>query len=151
GLFFVRYQPQRSLVACIRMSPVVELAHRRLCDYLWAGGEVRVTPAHSLCELLKVDRKQLPGVLRDLRRAGWKPRAGRLSHPYATSVFVEATEAHRAAVRRGNLRWGKGIEPSDEEHMQASQEGHLKPAPEDHVKPASEGHKPVRVKSTVKK
>jgi hypothetical protein len=117
-LFFVRYQPQRMLVLSMEVSAEVELAHRRLCDYLWARGAVPACSGQGLAELLRTERRRLPGILRGLRRIGWRITRGRLSHPHPVAVLRDAVRAHQSASERGqrgnDARWGKpGVaEPS---------------------------------------
>ncbi len=100
-LIWMRYAPTAMLVQCMDMAPEVELAHRRLCDWVWAHGEAPTDQPPLLQGITRVAGPEWARVSRLLRSKGWKRVEGRLTHPWAEQVLREAIEAHASAVSRG--------------------------------------------------
>ena len=121
-LFFVRYEPCRMLVAAMAMSPAVELAHRRLCDYYWSTGQFPLLGANGLRELFRCRSRAIEPVLKGLQKAGWTLVRGKLTHPMPAAVLANAETAHRQAIERGRLsglvRWRKRLEQAARDDLQ---------------------------------
>jgi len=106
---WVRYDARSAMLLLIGLSRDAELAHRRLCDYVWGGAEWPA-PDHSRAgEVGKVPRKLWPSVLRELQSVGWRTHRGHLQHPGVAAVrdhAVAACAGRRAISHAGHqARW----------------------------------------------
>jgi hypothetical protein len=106
---WVRYYPRSAMLQLLGLSRDAELAHRRLCDYVWGGAEWPAPDHARAGEVGKVPRKLWPRVLRELHSVGWRTHRGRLQHPgvaAARDQAVAACEGRQAISRAGNhARW----------------------------------------------
>ncbi len=100
-VMWVRYAPSVMLVDCLGMTADVELAHRRLCDWVWAHGECPLDRSALLQGITRVPAAEWVRVSKVLRTKGWRRVAGRLTHDWAVAVLREAEAAHASAVARG--------------------------------------------------
>ncbi len=100
-LFFVRYEPKLMMVDCLDLSVGAELAHRRLCDYLWIQGVAPTVNERVLQQIARVVPADWPRVFEELQQKGWHPADGRLRHHGALRTLQEAQAAHASAVERG--------------------------------------------------
>jgi hypothetical protein len=106
---WIRYEAQSWLVLALRLEPLAELAHRRLADLCWSGAGGDLDAGPKTAELCKVPRSRWPGVLRQLRQAGWRVGNGPLSHPAVVRALAEARQfqrdRHRATASATAARW----------------------------------------------
>jgi hypothetical protein len=113
---WVRYNPRSAMLLVLAISRDAELAHRRLCDYVWAGAEWPAPDYRQAGEVGKVPRKLWPSVLRELHSVGWRTHAGRLCNPAIGAIredAVAACEARRASSLAANqARWHPAASPS---------------------------------------
>ncbi len=100
-LFYVRYVPWVMLVDTMEMTPDVELAHRRLCDWVWVHGECPTDNAVLLQGITKAPAAEWARVSEMLSAKGWCAQEGRLTHDGVMRTLIEAKEAHASAVSRG--------------------------------------------------
>ena len=92
---WVRYEAQRAMVEAVHLGPWAELAHRRLADLVWsAQGRIPGGSAH-LADYCRCPKARWPGVAQELRQAGWRLTAHRVSHPWADAVLDEAAQYTR--------------------------------------------------------
>ena len=106
---WVRYNPRSAMLLLMGLSPEAELAHRRLCDYIWGGGP---WPSLDYCkagELGRVPRKRWRSVLCELESMGWRTRNRRLFNPTVAALREDAVAAYacrQAKSKAGNMaRW----------------------------------------------
>jgi hypothetical protein len=113
-LYWVRYEPGRVLVAVMALSPGAELAHRRLCDLVWANGHWPAADAAAAPAQTRTPRRAWPNVLAELADVGWQVEEERLVNPSVAAVLDQARELHRtrsAAGRAGaQVRWSRPAE-----------------------------------------
>lgn len=69
--FFIKYEASRMLV---------ELAHRRLCDYIWALDKTPLDDPDTICGIAKIKPQDYARVRGGLERKGWKSVTGVLHH-----------------------------------------------------------------------
>lgn len=118
NLAWVRYAPRDMLVAVSGISVAAELAHRRLADMVWAGGEWPVNEPENLARLVRQRPPALPAVLRELFAIGWKLDGEYLHHDAVAEVRREAARmlaAKRLFGKAGAARrWGhKSVPEAD--------------------------------------
>jgi hypothetical protein len=97
---WIRYEAQSWLVLALRLSPLAELAHRRLADLCWSGATRNLDSGPETAELCKVPRGEWRTVLHELRRAGWRAANGTLRHPAVGRALAEARQYQRDCQRR---------------------------------------------------
>ncbi len=100
-LYFIKYQPKLMLVDCIGLSILAELAHRRLCDWVWSQNCFPRAEPLLLAEVTRVEPAQWPATFKALQAKGWSLKRGTLYHAGVSRVLLEAQQAHAAAVSRG--------------------------------------------------
>ncbi len=120
SIFWVRYVPSQMLVETADMTPAAELAHRRLCDWVWARGLCPQTDPQALQEITRVDAAEWPRVFKALQAKGWRSTRGAWRHAGVLRPLQEAQCAHAVAVGRGRKgarrRWHPSasiVEPSN--------------------------------------
>ena len=96
NLTWVRYDPSRVVVAVMALSREAELAHRRLCDLVWATGQWPSAAASAALDQARSTPEQWPRVLTELATLGWRERRGLLVNPAVGAVLTEARQVHRA-------------------------------------------------------
>ncbi len=101
ALFYVKYQPRLMLVDCLGMPPAAELAHRRLCDWIWSQDHLPPLAVDPLCAITRVAPADWPGVFKTLQEKGWRARRGFLAHPGVLRLLQEGKAAHATAVSNG--------------------------------------------------
>jgi hypothetical protein len=114
-LVWVRYNPRSALLSPLGLSPAAELAHRRLCDYIWSGATSPAPDFSKAGGLLRVPRESWESVMEELQSVGWRTRNGQLFNPAVASVLREARvalAAHKALSKAGNAaRWSSRTPP----------------------------------------
>lgn len=114
---WVKYDPCRIMVETAAVSPLAELAHRRLADTVWASGRWPKFDVPPLLPLIRVTSLQWPGVLIALRHIGWHLHRKTLHHHGVQEVLRAATTAQAAASESGrkaaNTRWNAPPPPTD--------------------------------------
>jgi len=103
------------------VSPAAELAHRRLCDLVWAGGEWPANDVGSLAQLGRLPAAEAAGAAKELAKLGWR-RSGRLLwHPAVAGVRREAVRWLRTRRRSCRVaarsRWQDTREKGDASAM----------------------------------
>jgi uncharacterized protein YdaU (DUF1376 family) len=110
-IVYVRYYPNSMLSCGGQLSPLAELAHRRMCDALWARNESLPNEEAWLARVARVTPRAWQGVKRELVTHGWCVRRNRWTHPEAMAVLRSAQELHASAsahAKRAALgRWEK--------------------------------------------
>ena len=109
-LYFIDYEPKVMLVDTVGMRPDTELAHRRLCDVIWATDEAPLDDDETLpdiCRARLVDWVRIKG---ELRLKGWASESGRFVHRGTIKTRDRCKEKHArksAAGKAGSHgRWG---------------------------------------------
>lgn len=106
---WVRYYPQEWLTRLASVSPSAELAHRRLADLVWAGGEWPPSDPAMIGRLARCDPSAIAATVQDLGFLGWFSRGGRLQNAAVAGVrkdAVKALNARRTGGRNGaRNRW----------------------------------------------
>lgn len=108
-LVWVRYSARDWLAALSGVSPLAELAHRRLMDLVWAGGEWPVSEPQALARLARLKPPAFQKLLPELHSLGWHEQGGRWQNAAVGAVHREAAgslAAKRQASRIANqVRW----------------------------------------------
>jgi len=97
-LHFVKYEAKRMLVDTLDMPPDVQLAHRRLCDFIWAMGEPPRLEPTILATLCCCPVAEVPRIIAGLKLKGWHEKEGWLLHRGVIATLNESRE-HDAAQR----------------------------------------------------
>jgi hypothetical protein len=95
-LFLIEYKPELMLSDSIDMDAATELAHRRLCDFIW---RLDCAPRHDVAWLehfTKCPVGQWPAVEVRLFQKGWTSRGGFLVHQGAIESHNEAKAKYAA-------------------------------------------------------
>jgi len=112
-VFYVNYQPRLMIVRTATMTRLAELAHRRLCDWIWAEGHAPVNDARALASITRCEPNAWKDLRAELGRNGWVGVRHRFTHPEAMDTLRLARLAARLAASTGRLgasrRWGKPI------------------------------------------
>jgi len=123
-LYFIDYQPKVMLVDTLGMRPDCELAHRRLCDYIWAMGEAPPDDAATLREIARVPPENWVRVRGELMLKGWHVKEGRFTHKGTVNTGERCRQVHAnrvASSRAANaVRWNKNGVSSDSERTPQS-------------------------------
>jgi hypothetical protein len=116
-LVWVRYHPRKALLAVVGLSALAELAHRRLCDYIWDGARWPAPDFAKAGELARVPRESWDAVLAELLTVGWRIHKDLLFNPAVASVLKEARAFQRASQARTKaaraVRWPDNMAPHD--------------------------------------
>jgi uncharacterized protein YdaU (DUF1376 family) len=109
-LFYIPYEAKVMLADTVGMRPHCELAHRRLCDTIWATGVPPVDDANTLAEISRVTHQQWPSVRRELMTKGWLSKGGRFLHVGTLKTVSRSQEKHAQKVQSAKIaaaaRWG---------------------------------------------
>jgi len=110
-LFYVGYDAGQMLLTTATMSRAVELAHRRLCDYVYSHGHAPPNDAAFLASACKSTRPAWPKLLASLVNHGWRAQRKAFSHPDPLRTVRRARAAYDLAHHNGVLgakaRWKK--------------------------------------------
>jgi uncharacterized protein YdaU (DUF1376 family) len=110
-LFFIDYEAKVMLADTVGMRGHCELAHRRLCDIIWATGEPPMDDPDILAEIARVTHQQWPSVRRELMTKGWVSQGGRFLHKGCLKTLERCRKIHEAKSRHGLCgamgRWGR--------------------------------------------
>lgn len=98
---FVRYYPGTVFSDTIYLTPMAELAHRRLCDFIWSKNHSPKNDDCTLAAISKLNRIVWKSVKRELVSYGWKTRQGCFTHPTPLAILRAAKELHSSATARG--------------------------------------------------
>ncbi len=114
-VFYVNYHPRPMIVRTAPMTHLAELAHRRLCDWIWAEGRAPVNDARTLASITRCLPEAWKEMRAELARNGWVGARHVFFHPEALAVLQQAKTAYAIARRTGTdgarQRWGKGPKP----------------------------------------
>jgi uncharacterized protein YdaU (DUF1376 family) len=109
-LFFIDYEAKVMLADTVGMREHTELAHRRLCDIIWATGVPPVDDANTLAEISRVPHHEWPSVRRELMTKGWLAEGGRFTHKGCLKTLERCRKIHAEKSlhgKRGAIgRWG---------------------------------------------
>src|SRR5512143_1626588 len=100
-LFYIKYEPRLMLLDCLDLPPLVELAHRRLCDWVWVQGRCPPLAPQILRDITRMAPADWPCVLEGLQRKGWNERNGHLEHGAVLRTLHEAKATDASAAGRG--------------------------------------------------
>jgi len=108
-LKFIAYDAKIMLVDTLMMDPATELAHRRLCDHIWATDTCPDVPTCDLREFCKCPHDQWMRVHENLLKKGWFEKDGKFHHGGAERSLAEAHRKHKEATERATTaattRW----------------------------------------------
>jgi hypothetical protein len=104
-LFFVRYQAKLMLLDSMDMPREVELAHRRLADFIWTmDGPPRDVDVTLIVEICRTTISEWPRIKEGLELKGWHSDGnGCFTHDKIMATLLEAKEIHKAAHDRTKL------------------------------------------------
>jgi hypothetical protein len=108
-LSWVKYEPRRMMMCCLGLSPLAELAHRRLCDYYWSTRRWAPSDLAALAEIIRCAPGNAQALLKELVSGGWQEQAGSFVNPEVRDIMDEAAAFHARATakaRKGaKVRW----------------------------------------------
>jgi uncharacterized protein YdaU (DUF1376 family) len=114
-LFFIDYEAKVMLSDAVGLRPDSELAHRRLCDFIWATGKAPQNSPETLQEIGRVKPADWPKVKAELETKGWYPEKGLYTHKGCIKTLDRCKEKHArkvaASAAANAARWPK-ITPS---------------------------------------
>lgn len=120
-LWYVEYEAKIMLVDTVGMRPDTELAHRRLCDVIWATGEAPMDDDDVLPDICRVKAVDWVRVKGELKAKGWISEGGRFLHRGASGLVTAGAEkiARRSAAGRAGAaaRHGKANADAEPEQM----------------------------------
>lgn len=101
-LFFVRYQAKLMLLDSLNMPKDVELAHRRLADFIWTMDELpRYDDVTLLVELTRCELKDWARILGGLEQKGWHADGkGYFVHDKILSTLLESKDLYDKKVNQ---------------------------------------------------
>src|ERR1035437_582276 len=115
-LFFVDYEAKVMFSDTVGLRPDSELAHRRLCDFIWATGTAPPHSPETLQEIGRVKPADWLKVKAELETKGWYAEQGLYTHKGCIKTLDRCKEKHArkvaASAAANAARWGK-ITPSD--------------------------------------
>jgi len=98
---YVKYRSKLMLVDSMDMPVDVELAHRRLCDFIWAmDGPPSVDNLEVLQSLCRVSPANWSRVFGGLQAKGWHVEDGHLTHAGAMKTLTEAKQNWDAKLKQ---------------------------------------------------
>ena len=113
---WVRYNPRSAILLLLGVSPEAELAHRRLCDYVWGGAPWPAPDFAKTGELGRVPREAWERVLAELTSVGWRTRNGLLFHPDVDAIRAQAIAVYKSFQARSKAanaaRWADSTAPN---------------------------------------
>jgi hypothetical protein len=105
----VRYNPKYAMLITTGLSRHAQLAHRRLCDYIWSGGPRPRATQSEAGQIAQAPRSAWPQVLEELLRIGWRVEDDHLTNATVQAGWtdaVSALETQRARSQAGHTaRW----------------------------------------------
>lgn len=108
-LKFIAYDAKIMLVDTLMMDPATELAHRRLCDHIWATDTCPDIATSEIREFCKCPPEQWMRVHENLLKKGWFEKDGKLHHGGTERTLEEAHRKHKEATERATTaattRW----------------------------------------------
>ncbi|MCX6923915.1 MAG: hypothetical protein NT154_12015 [Verrucomicrobia bacterium] len=109
--FWVRYEPKGNLAELLDITAGAELAHRRLCDTVWATHRWPKVGDKSTIQVARCTAKRWPNVLQELRKLGWHNHRQRLLNHAVAATLNEAKQYQQLnatrASRAANARWSE--------------------------------------------
>ena len=110
-IFFIDYEAKLMLTDTLGMRPDCELAHRRLCDVLWAHGRAPVNDDIALRDISRVGTQDWDRVKGELMQKGWHVDNGLFTHKGCVNTMERCRSKHAktvAAAKAGAVaRWGE--------------------------------------------
>lgn len=112
-LYYIEYEAKVMLADTVGMRPHCELAHRRLCDVIWATGICPGDCPATLINIGRVTPRQWPAVRRELMAKGWSSSHGRFVHGGTLKTMLRGQEKHAQKIQAGKkaaaVRWGNAV------------------------------------------
>jgi hypothetical protein len=99
-LQYINYKASRMLLDTLAMPRLAELAHRRLCDYIWAVGELPPDDNDFLRQHTKIDVSEWGKVRVELMDKGWFVCGKHLKHNGVVSTYNAAQDSYVANYNR---------------------------------------------------
>src|SRR5512144_1801005 len=112
------------LVDTLDLTPEEELAHIRLCDWVWSQDRWPAAAHKVTMQVARVAAASWPRVLRSLRLKGWQVNRGLLYHGGVHRTLREAKDAHASAVARGRKGGQSRTPPSPAQAQLQHQQPH---------------------------
>lgn len=112
-LFYIEYEAKRMLVDTMDMSPRVELAHRRLCDFIWAMDKAPKSDDTVLQGIARCTDTNWPTVKAGLIEKGWVEKDGLFFHLGAVNSLNNAKQKYASRLRQTeSANRSKGSKPA---------------------------------------
>ena len=121
----VEYDAKIMLTDTLGMRPDTNLAHRILCDLIFATGEGPLDFDDALASLTCAPVGSWARIKGELIQKGWKVENGRLTHGGAQNLAQKSLDAALRLSEAGRLgasaRWGRGSPPDGDANAVASE------------------------------
>ena len=108
-LVWVRYNPRSATLLLSGLTWEAELAHRRLCDFIWSGAPWPAPDFAKAGMLARVPSERWEAVLQELQTVGWRIRKDQLYHADVAAVRGDSLALFRANQARckaaSKARW----------------------------------------------
>ncbi len=112
-LHFIDYDAKIMLSDTVGMRPDCELAHRRLCDVVWANGRPPLNDDGALMIIARSDSKNWQRIKSELLQKGWFVENGKFTHKGCLITMAKCRERYEkklASARTGaSARWKTGL------------------------------------------
>lgn len=95
-LYYIEYKPELMLCDSMDMDPETELAHRRLCDFIWRMDKVPKADNEFLKQFTRTTSQNWSRVKKGLLEKGWAEVAGLFIHKGAVETLNAAKEKYAA-------------------------------------------------------
>ena len=95
-LYYIEYKPELMLSDSLDMDPETELAHRRLCDFIWRMDKAPKADNEFLKQFTKTRATEWGRVKKGLLEKGWTEVAGFFLHHGAIESLNFAKEKYAA-------------------------------------------------------
>jgi len=110
-LYFIDYEPRLMLVDAVGMRPDTELAHRRLCDILWAHGLAPKDDTETLSDIFRAKPQDYMRIRGELLQKGWLVENGLFTHKGCMKTLSRCQEKHAkkvaSAKTASDARWNR--------------------------------------------
>ena len=108
-LFFIDYEAKVMLTDTLGMRPDTELAHRRLCDFIWATGEPPADNIETIQDIGRIKQQDYMRIRGELEMKGWLVENGKFTHKGTVKTMNRCIEKHAKKVAAGQAgaagRW----------------------------------------------
>ena len=95
-LYYIEYNPELMLSDSMDMDAMTELAHRRLCDFIWRMDKPPKADNEFLKQFTKTSATDWGRVKKGLLEKGWSEVGGMLLHKGAIETLNAAKEKYAA-------------------------------------------------------